>query len=215
MRALIIIDVQNDFLPGGSLEVPGSHVIIPVINSIQHEFPVVIATQDWHPENHKSFASNHPGRNPMDKIILNGLEQTLWPDHCVQGTYGAEFPESLQTKKVEAIIRKGMDPDTDSYSAFFDNGHKKSTGLTGYLREKGATDLYFCGLAADICVYYSIIDALAGGFHCTLIEDATFPLDRKFYPALKDKMEKESISISSSDSLFHTKLNESKIHMNH
>lgn len=176
MKTLIIVDVQNDFLPGGSLEVPKGDVILPVINRIQPEFDLIVATQDWHPLQHKSFASQHEGKKPFENITLNGMEQTLWPDHCVQGSWGAEFPPGLKTERVEAIFRKGVDPEIDSYSAFYDNGHKRTTGLAGYLRDKGAGELFFCGLAADICVYYTISDALKEGFNCSLVENATYPL---------------------------------------
>nr|WP_242604314.1 isochorismatase family protein [Legionella brunensis] len=129
MKTLIILDVQNDFLPGGSLAVPNSEVIIPIINELQPHFDLVIATQDWHPPNHKSFASNHSGRSSFEKIFLNEVEQTLWPDHCVQGSHGAEFHPQLATQAIEAIFRKGTTADIDSYSGFYDNGHDKSTGL--------------------------------------------------------------------------------------
>jgi nicotinamidase/pyrazinamidase len=133
MDALIIIDVQNDFIPGGSLAVPGGEEIIKIINELQSEFSLVVATQDWHPANHKSFASNHSGKRVFEKVDLHGLEQLLWPDHCIQGSKGAEFHKELDMRKVEAIFRKGMDAEIDSYSGFFDNGYRKSTGLAGYL----------------------------------------------------------------------------------
>jgi nicotinamidase/pyrazinamidase len=176
MKTLIIVDAQIDFMPGGALEVKDGDRIIPVINQILPKFELVIATQDWHPKEHKSFAVNHPGKNEFEVIDLNGLEQKLWPVHCVQGTKGADFHPNLETKPIEAIFRKGMDPEIDSYSGFFDNGHKKITGLGGYLQERGAVELYFCGLAADICVYFSLLDALKAGFKATLIEDAAVPL---------------------------------------
>ncbi|WP_423818852.1 bifunctional nicotinamidase/pyrazinamidase [Salinimicrobium sp. TIG7-5_MAKvit] len=176
MKTLIIVDAQIDFMPGGALEVKGGDRIIPVINQILPKFELVVATQDWHPKEHKSFAVNHPGKNEFEVIDLNGLEQKLWPVHCVQGTKGANFHPNLETKPIEAIFRKGMDPEIDSYSGFFDNGHKKITGLGGYLKERGAVELYFCGLAADICVYFSLLDALKAGFKATLIEDAAVPL---------------------------------------
>lgn len=176
MKTLIIVDAQIDFMPGGALEVKNGDQIIPVINDILPQFELVVATQDWHPENHKSFAVNHPGKKEFEVIDLNGLEQKLWPPHCVQGTKGADFHPDLETKPIEAIFRKGMDPEIDSYSGFFDNGHKKITGLGGFLKERGAVDLYFCGLAADICVYFSLLDALKEGFNATLIENAAVPL---------------------------------------
>jgi len=184
MRALVIVDVQNDFTPGGNLEVAHGDIIIPTINNIQKYFDLVVATQDWHPQTHKSFASNHPGKKPFDKIMLNGLEQILWPDHCIQGSYGADFNPLLETELFSAIFRKGMNPEVDSYSGFYDNDHKISTGLAGYLKGKGITDLYFCGLAADICVYYSIMDSLKEGFRATLIEDASRPLSKEVYASI-------------------------------
>jgi nicotinamidase/pyrazinamidase len=184
MKTLIIVDVQNDFLPAGSLPVPGGDAVIPVINQIQDEFDLVIATQDWHPHNHKSFASNHKGKKPFEVIDLNGLPQTLWPAHCVQGTKGADFPAALNTNRIEAIFRKGTDPEIDSYSGFYDNGRRKSTGLAGYLREKGATEIYLTGLAGDICVYYSAMDSLAEKFRTWFIEDAARPLNAEEYKKL-------------------------------
>lgn len=173
MNALVIIDVQNDFMPGGALGVPEGDGIIPVINSIQDCFDLVIATQDWHPPDHVSFASNHHGKAVFEKADLDGVNQTLWPDHCVQGTEGAGFHPELETHRLAAIFRKGMNPGVDSYSAFYDNNHLVSTGLAGYLREKGVTRVYFCGLASDICVYHTIKDALAEGFSAVFIEDAS------------------------------------------
>lgn len=177
MKTLLIIDVQNDFLPGGALEVPGSEVIVPRINAIVDCFDLVVAAQDWHPANHGSFASQHPDRKPFEQGELAGLPQTLWPDHCVQGSHGAEFSAELDTRRVEAIFRKGTDPAIDSYSAFFDNGKRKSTGLADWLRGKGCSALYLCGLAGDICVHFSAMDALEQGFDVHVLEDAATPLD--------------------------------------
>lgn len=185
MKTLIIVDVQNDFMPGGALEVGKGDQIVPIINAILPKFDLVVATQDWHPASHKSFAINHVDKKEFEVIDLNGLEQKLWPPHCIQGTAGAEFHPDLQMNSVEAIFRKGMDEEIDSYSGFYDNGHKKSTGLAGYLREKGAKDLYFCGLAADICVYFTLLDALKEGFKATLIEDAAIPLLLEHYDRVK------------------------------
>lgn len=197
MKALILIDIQNDFIPGGSLEVPGGDEIIPVVNELQEKFDLVVATQDWHPQNHMSFASNHKGKEPFEMVELSGMDQILWPDHCVQNSKGAEFHPELKTAKIEAIFRKGMDPEIDSYSGFYDNGHKKSTGLAGYLREKGATELYFCGLAADVCVYYSIKDALKENFSATLIEDATRALDNEKFTEMKNELQDLSMKVIS------------------
>ncbi|MXV37383.1 bifunctional nicotinamidase/pyrazinamidase [Flavobacteriaceae bacterium Ap0902] len=191
-KALIVIDMQYDFIPGGSLAVEGGDEIIPLINQLIQEYDLVLATQDWHPADHKSFASQHPGMKPYDTIELHGLHQVLWPDHCVQGTHGAEFHQDLDLRKVEAIFRKGMNPEIDSYSGFYDNGHLKTTGLSGYLREKGVTEVHFAGLAADFCVHYSITDALKEGFEVTLIENATKPIFPEQFAqqkeALKDQV---------------------------
>lgn len=177
MKTLLIVDVQNDFLPGGALEVPGSDAIIPVINGMLERFDLVVAAQDWHPPGHGSFASNHPGHKPFEQIDLDGLDQTLWPDHCVQGSPGAEYSADLDTRRIEAIFRKGTDPAIDSYSAFFDNGHRKATGLADYLRGKGVAELHVCGLAGEICAHFSALDALKEGFGVHFIEDAATVLD--------------------------------------
>lgn len=198
MKTLIIVDAQIDFMPGGALEVKGGDQIIPVINNILSKFDLVVATQDWHPEDHKSFAINHQGKSEFEVIDLNGLEQKLWPPHCIQGSPGAEFHAELNAKPVEAIFRKGMDVEIDSYSGFYDNGHRKSTGLAGYLKDKGTEDLYFCGLAADICVYYTLLDALRLGFSATLIEDGAVPLlPEDFENIKKDILEKGGKIINS------------------
>ncbi len=201
MNALIIIDVQKDFIPGGSLAVPNGDSIVPVINKIQSYFNTILATQDWHPNNHKSFASNHADKKPFDKMILHGIHQTLWPDHCVQGTDGAEFHSDLQTDKIAAVFRKGMDPEIDSYSGFYDNNHQLSTGLAGCLKDKGAIDLFFCGLAADICVYYSILDSILEGFRATLIEDASCPLYPDKFDDIKCELAKLGVHITNSRDL--------------
>ena len=176
MKALILIDIQNDFIPGGALPVPSGDEIISVVNKLQGKFPLVIATQDWHPPGHKSFASSHPGKSVFETISLDGLEQVLWPDHCIQGSFGAEFHAGLHTTRIEAIFRKGTDPTIDSYSGLYDNGHRKSTGLAGYLRERGVTEVFVCGLAADYCVFFTARDLLTEGFATYFIEDATRPI---------------------------------------
>ena len=183
--ALIIVDMQNDFLPGGSLAVAGGDEITPTINSMQKYFSLVVATQDWHPENHKSFASNHPGQKEFDVIDLNGNDQVLWPDHCVQATDGAKFSSQLEDKKIEAIFRKGMDWEIDSYSGFYDNGHQKNTGMAGYLKDRGITKLYICGIAADICVYYTAIDGISLGFEVFIVEDAVRAIHPEDYQMAK------------------------------
>lgn len=198
MKTLIIVDVQNDFIPGGALAVPQGNEVIPVINQLQEKFDLVVATQDWHPQEHASFASNHPGKQPFEKIELLGMEQVLWPDHCVQGTGGAEFSPALRSEQIETVFRKGMDPKIDSYSGFYDNGHKKNTGLAGYLRQKGAEELFVCGLAGDYCVYYTIRDGLGEGFAVTLIEDATRPLDKEGFELVKKDIRERGGRISNS-----------------
>ncbi|GHA50546.1 bifunctional pyrazinamidase/nicotinamidase [Salinimicrobium marinum] len=201
MKTLIIIDVQNDFIPGGSLAVPEGDQIVQVINAMLPKFDLVVATQDWHPSDHKSFASNHPGKEVFEKIELNGLTQQLWPNHCLRDSYGAQFHPELETKPIEAIFRKGMDPEIDSYSGFYDNGHKKSTGLAGYLKEKGAEDLNFCGLAADICIYFSLLDALKEGFSATLIEDASKALDTSGFTNIKEDIKEKGGKIITSEEI--------------
>ena len=173
MRTLILVDIQNDFLPGGALAVPRGDEVIPIANELQPRFDLVVATQDWHPAGHGSFASSHPGRRPGDLAALGGLPQVLWPDHCVQGSRGAEFAARLQMNRVEAIFRKGTDPAIDSYSAFFDNAHRKSTGLGDYLKGRGATEVYVLGLAADYCVKFSALDGRRLGFRMFVVEDST------------------------------------------
>lgn len=198
MKTLVIVDVQNDFMPGGALAVPEGDEIVPVINRLQNRFDLVVATQDWHPPDHVSFASNHEGKKPFDEIKLDGMCQTLWPDHCLQDTDGARFHSELNLKPVEAIFRKGMDRRIDSYSGFFDNGHKKTTGLAGYLREKEATDLYFCGLAAEICVAFTLKDALELDFSATLISDATRALDTDDFQRAKRDLQTQGAEVISS-----------------
>ncbi|HEV7925956.1 MAG TPA: bifunctional nicotinamidase/pyrazinamidase [Verrucomicrobiae bacterium] len=173
MKALILVDVQNDFLPGGALPVPDGDAVIPVANRLQGAFPLVVATQDWHPANHGSFAANHPGKKVFEKIDLNGLPQTLWPVHCVQGTSGAELAPGLDRACIARIFPKGTDAGIDSYSGLFDNGHRKSTGLGEWLKARGVTDVFVCGLATDYCVKYTALDALQLGFKTHFIEDAS------------------------------------------
>lgn len=185
MKALIVVDIQNDFLQGGSLAVQGGNEIIPVINSIQEKFDLVVATQDWHPKGHKSFASQHSNKSVYDKIDLNGIEQVLWPDHCVQGTVGAEISSELNQNKIEAIFRKGMNTTIDSYSGFYDNGKLKCTGLGDFLKGRGVKEIFVCGLAADYCVYFTAKDALELGFTSTIIENATKAIDVSNFENIK------------------------------
>jgi nicotinamidase/pyrazinamidase len=177
MRALILVDLQNDFLPGGALAVSDGDLVIPVANELQGAFDLVIATKDWHPSDHGSFAANHPGKKPGEKIELAGLEQILWPVHCVQGTPGAEFAPGLDTRKIRKVFWKGIDPQVDSYSAFFDNADRRSTGLGEYLRELGVEEVYLLGLATDYCVQFSARDALRLGFHTHVVVDGCRGVD--------------------------------------
>ena len=201
MKTLVIIDPQNDFMPGGPLEVPFGNDIVPVINKLQNFFDLIIATQDWHPKEHMSFASNHFEGKPFEKKLLHGILQTLWPDHCIQGTKGAEFHKDLNTNRIAAIFRKGMDPEVDSYSGFYDNNHQLNTGLAGFLKDKGASEIFFCGLAADICVYYSILDSILEGFSAVLIEDASKPLYPDKFDDIKCELAKVGVRILTSDKL--------------
>jgi nicotinamidase/pyrazinamidase len=173
MRALIIADIQNDFLPGGALAVPAGEAVIPAANKLQVAFQLIVAAQDWHPPNHGSFAANHPGKKPYDQIDLNGLPQTLWPVHCVQNTHGAAFSTLLKQDRIARIFQKGTDPGIDSYSGLFDNGHRKSTGMGEWLKEKGVSEVFVCGLATDYCVKFTALDAVQLGFKTFVIEDAS------------------------------------------
>jgi nicotinamidase/pyrazinamidase len=173
MKTLVLVDLQNDFLPGGALAVPEGDAVVPLANKLQAQFPLVVATQDWHPADHGSFAANHPGKNLFDTIDLNGLPQTLWPVHCVQGTRGANLAPALDKTRIARIFRKGTDPGIDSYSGLFDNGHRKSTGLGEWLRGQGTTEVFVCGLATDYCVKFTALDAAQFGFQAFLVEDAS------------------------------------------
>ncbi len=172
MKALILVDIQNDFLPGGALQVADGDKIIPIVNKVQREFDLIVLTQDSHPKDHGSFAVNHPGLRPYDQIKLNGLDQVLWPAHCVAGTPGEEFSFKLDIRRAKKVFKKGTDVGIDSYSGFFDNGRKQSTGLGEYLESQGVTDVFVCGLATDFCVKFTALDAISLGFNTYLIEDA-------------------------------------------
>ena len=171
MRALALIDLQNDFMPGGALPVPDGDAVVPLANELQERFDLVVATQDWHPPDHGSFAANHPGRQVGEVIDLNGLEQMLWPVHCVQQTSGAAFVDSLDRRRVARVFQKGVDREIDSYSGFFDNARRRSTGLGEHLRGEGIDEVYVLGLATDYCAQFSVLDAVHLGFHTFLIED--------------------------------------------
>ena len=176
-KALIVIDVQNDFCPGGALAVPGGDEIVAGINALMDAFDAVVLTQDWHPAGHSSFASSHAGKNPMELIEMPYGPQVLWPDHCVQGSKGAEFHADLRTDPADLIIRKGFRAEIDSYSAFFENDKTTPTGLEGYLRTRGINDLTMVGLATDFCVNYSAVDASNLGFEVTVKEDLCRAID--------------------------------------
>ncbi|MEE8506868.1 MAG: bifunctional nicotinamidase/pyrazinamidase [Kiloniellales bacterium] len=174
---LLVVDVQNDFCPGGGLAVPEGDAVVPVINKIAPGFAHVVLTQDWHPPGHESFASSHAGRAPFETIEAAYGPQTLWPDHCVQGTQGAAFHQDLETTRAELVIRKGFRRAIDSYSAFYENDRTTPTGLTGYLRERAMKRVFLAGLATDFCVYFSALDAAKAGFAAVLIEDACRAID--------------------------------------
>lgn len=175
MKVLVVVDVQYDFCPGGALGVPQGDEVIPIINALSQTdfFDLIVATQDWHPADHLSFASQHAGKEPGEVIELNGNPQVLWPDHCVQNTKGAQLRTDLDQQKLEKVFQKGQKREVDSYSGFYDNDHQTSSGLGEYLKEQGITQVYLCGIATDYCVKYSALDALSFGFETFLIEDAS------------------------------------------
>ncbi|MDX1927971.1 MAG: bifunctional nicotinamidase/pyrazinamidase [Pirellulaceae bacterium] len=175
--ALLLIDLQNDFVEGGALAVDGGLGVIEIANRLMSQFDLVVATQDWHPPDHQSFASQHPGLKVGDCFQLEGLAQTAWPDHCVQGSPGAELVASLNVEGIQHVVRKGTDRDIDSYSGFFDNGHKRSTGLAEYLREQKVSHVFVMGLATDYCVRATVLDALREGLKTTLIADGCRGVD--------------------------------------
>lgn len=177
MQALILVDLQNDFMPGGALPVPHGDEVVPVANRVQQFFELIVATQDWHPPTHGSFAVNHPGKQAGDVVELNGLPQVLWPVHCVQGTAGAAFISTLDNTRINRVFRKGTDPLTDSYSGFFDNGHNKSTGMGDYLRSRDVSKVFVLGVATDYCVKFTTLDALRLGFETLLIRDGSRGVD--------------------------------------
>jgi nicotinamidase/pyrazinamidase len=174
---LLAVDIQNDFCPGGGLAVPRGDEVVPVINRLARRFEHVVLTQDWHPRGHQSFASTHPGRKPYETITVAYGPQILWPDHCVQGTAGAEFRNDLQIAHAELVLRKGYHRDIDSYSAFYENDRKTHTGLAGYLRERGFSRVFMAGLAFDFCVRYSAEDARRETFDVVVIDDACRGID--------------------------------------
>jgi nicotinamidase/pyrazinamidase len=174
---LLIIDVQNDFCPGGALAVADGDAVVPVVNRLAEKFDHVVLTQDWHPAGHSSFATSHPGSAPFASISMPYGQQTLWPDHCIQGSAGAAFHPKLETTRAELVIRKGFRPEIDSYSAFYENDRKTPTGLSGYLRERGLRRIFMAGLATDYCVHYSAVDARRLGFDTVLVEAGCRAID--------------------------------------
>ena len=199
--ALILVDIQYDFLPGGALAVAeGDRILEPVRRLMEADpFGLYVATQDWHPRGHVSFASTHPGRAPFDRIAVHGHEQTLWPDHCVQGTLGAELHPAIPWERVSAVIRKGADPAVDSYSGFCNNwdalGERPHTGLAGYLRERGIDRVVLCGLARDFCVKWSAEDAVAAGFRVTILWELTRPVDPASDGRVRAELEGRGVEI--------------------
>ena len=171
MQALLLVDIQNDFLPGGTLAVARGAEVVPVVNRLMPDYRLVVATQDWHPADHRSFASQHPGKQVGDIIQLDGVEQILWPDHCVQGTNGADFAQGLQRQRIQRVFPKGTDPHIDSYSGFFDNARRRSTGLEDFLRGSGVDEVHIAGLATDYCVKFTALDAVDLGFRTVLVSE--------------------------------------------
>jgi nicotinamidase/pyrazinamidase len=174
---LLIIDVQRDFCPGGALAVADGDAVVPVINRIAERFDHIVLTQDWHPAGHSSFVTSHPGSAPFETVVMSYGQQTLWPDHCLQGSEGAAFHPQLATARAELVIRKGFRPEIDSYSAFYENDRRTPTGLAGYLRERGLRRIFMTGLATDYCVYYSAVDARRLGFDVVLVEAGCRAID--------------------------------------
>jgi nicotinamidase/pyrazinamidase len=203
MKALLIVDVQNDFCPGGALEVPNGDEIIPTINKLSESFDHVLQTQDWHPEGHSSFASSHQGKEPFETIEMPYGEQVLWPDHCVQGSEGADFHPDLNTTRSQLVVRKGFRKNIDSYSAFYENDDTTKTGLTGYLHDRGINTLYAVGLATDFCVKWSVVDGCKEGFEVYVVEDAVrgIDIDGSVDQAWQDMKEAGATRISSSELL--------------
>lgn len=196
--ALIIIDLQNDFCPGGALAVEGGDAIVPVVNALAAKFDHVVATEDWHPHGHVSFASAHKNAQPLDVVEVGYGQQVLWPDHCVQETRGAQLHAGLSIPHLELILRKGFRREIDSYSAFLENDKRTHTGLAGYLRERGLARLFFCGLAFDYCVGSSALDGRAAGFECVVIEDATRGIAQNSMNAMRARMESAGVELAAS-----------------
>ncbi len=207
MKALILVDIQNDFLPGGALAVPDGDAIVPVANQLQAVFPLVVATQDWHPANHGSFAASHSGKQVFQQIELNGLPQTLWPVHCVQNTRGVDLADGLDRNRIAKIFPKGTETGIDSYSGLFDNGHRKSTGLGEWLKAQDVTEVFICGLATDYCVKFTALDAAKMGFKTHLIEDASRGVNLRPDDVKNavDEMKRAGVAVVQSAELLRTK----------
>ncbi|MBN2296938.1 MAG: bifunctional nicotinamidase/pyrazinamidase [Pirellulales bacterium] len=200
MKALILVDIQNDFVPGGALAVPEGDRVATVANRLMSHFDLVVATQDWHPADHMSFASQHPGRDIGEQIELNGLPQILWPDHCVEGTTGADFVAGLDTATIDHVVRKGTDRAIDSYSGFFDNAHRKSTGMADYLKSHQVNGVFIMGLATDYCVKFTALDAVDLGFETILIEDGCRGVNLKPGDVVKAIKEMQAAGVRVKDS---------------
>jgi nicotinamidase/pyrazinamidase len=177
MKALVIVDMQNDFMPGGALGVPSANEVVPIINVLVSKFPLIVATMDWHPPDHVSFVSSHPGKKIGDIVKVGDVDQILWPVHCVRNTHGAELVSSIDKTSFASIFYKGTDKNIDSYSAFFDNARRKSTGLGDYLKSRGINEVFFAGLTTEYCVLYSTMDAVDLGFTVSVIADACRPIN--------------------------------------
>lgn len=203
MDALILVDIQHDFLPGGALAVRRGDEVIPVVNELQKYFDLIVATQDYHPRNHLSFAANHERKEPGDHITLKGLDQVLWPVHCVQESSGAAFAEALHMEKVAKVFQKGTDPEIDSYSGFYDNGHLKATGLGDYLKEKGVDRVIIVGLAADYCVKFTALDARQLGFDTVVVKDGTHAvnLQEGDFERAMEQLESNGVKIRTSEEI--------------
>lgn len=199
---LLVVDIQNDFCPGGQLAVPDGDAIVVPINRLIERFDHIVCTQDWHPAGHSSFASSHLGRHPFEIIQAPYGEQILWPDHCIQGSHGAEFHPDFNVSRAELIVRKGFRREIDSYSTFYENDHVTPTGLTGYLRDRGFKRLYLCGLATDFCVAWSAVDARKHGFEVAVIEDACRAIDvQGSLKKAKADMQAAGVSLVTSETL--------------
>ena len=202
-KALVLVDIQNDFLPTGNLPVPLGDEVIDIANSLMSAFDLVVATKDWHPNNHGSFASQHSDKNPFEIIDLHGLQQVLWPDHCIQYTFGSEFASGLQTEKIEKVVYKGSDPKVDSYSGFADNGNRIQTEMHEYLQSQGVTEVFVCGLATDFCVQFTARDSRSRGYETYFIEDASRGISEEGVQAAKKAMLEAGIHMIQSREILH------------